>query len=650
MKTRFSRRDFLKMSMLGLGSAYLTACGKVLSPTPPASMVAPPAALPSQPTSTPVPPRPTSVPYVTDEPYALYDFADSFEGVSDPGIYGIGSGLNSVKVNSENVNTIYQTGQQSLEASGTIAGPSGSNLSIEFNVQKYLGSSSYDFSNKVLVIDVFIPADSPVDWIYLEADSGARNAQINAFKIKDPNAPPLVQDSVSYIVSLPKGQWVEAVLDIKDVFSGNNPNDKLWYASGPGGQLTGADALDVVKNCDVFKICGMRHTDGTPISTSFLLDDLRWLERDSIKIDTSVDSLRKYAASTHLQVGSYSDSYYLFGILEPKVAQALPQEFNLIEFSSKWSDVEPSEGVFDFTKLDAMVDYAAGNQLAAFGYTDAENTFLPTWLWDKSFADLGPILTDYIDKVVGRYRGKIAIWNVFNEVVNNDGTGLRNRQSPYTGVVPNGGSIWVDGNDASLIKAAFKQARISDPGAKLLLNDYYTEEIGRRKSEFFYNLVKEWVKEGVPIDVVGFEMHIEYPTVTVANSDWSTPRIMDLPAYLKRVDANVKRFADLGIQVVFSEVDVPMLIKDINPSTSAGQTELKHRLDYEAQIFGGLMKVALDNPNVIIFNTFNYTDKYSDVYTPEWGWTGYGYPDLLDDHFQPKPAYVEVLKALKNQQ
>ena len=123
---------------------------------------------------------------------------------------------------------------------------------------------------------------------------------------------------------------------------------------------------------------------------------------------------------------------------------------------------------------------------------------------------------------------------------------------------------------------------------------------------------------------------------------------MDLPAYLKRVDATVKRFADLGIQVVFSEVDVPMLIKDIDTSSTAGQAELKRRLDYEAQIFGGLMKVALDNPNVIAYNTFCFTDRYSDVYTVEWGWTGYGYPDLLDQDYQPKPAYAAVLNALKN--
>ena len=34
MKTKFSRRDFLKLSLVGLGSAYLAACGRVLPPAP----------------------------------------------------------------------------------------------------------------------------------------------------------------------------------------------------------------------------------------------------------------------------------------------------------------------------------------------------------------------------------------------------------------------------------------------------------------------------------------------------------------------------------------------------------------------------------------------------------------------------------------
>ena len=634
MKQKFSRRDFLKMSMLGLGSVYLAACGKVFTPTPPASTMAPPTTN----TSTPVPPRPTSVPYVTNEPYALYDFADSFEGISDLGAYGITSSQNSVKVNNTNYNTIYQTGHQSIEADGTIEGKSGSSLSIEFNVEKILGSSTYDFSNKVLVIAVFIPVDSPIDEIVFETDRGDQRFPVNSAKIT-------LNPHVSYktTATLPKGQWVEAVIDLKDAIN-NNP---LWFAWGPNGQLTDAQALEVVKNCDVFNIQGRRETEGNAVPTYFLLDDLRWLDRDSIKIDSNADSLRKYAANTHLFIGNVANYDKVFSLTDSKFPQVLAQEYNLVVpgESISWMFIEPTEGAINFSMIDGIVDFAIGNHMAINNY-GAWHINLPKWLTNKNFSELGPILTNYIDTYGKHFRGKITLWYVFNEVINDAGTGFRNRQAlpniPY-GIY----SPWVDGSDTSLIKAAFKQARIADPNAKLFLNDFQTEEMGRQKAEFFYSFVKELIAENIPIDGVGFEMHATYPPV-YPNTPWGSPRIMDLPAYLRAVDANAKRYAALGLKVAFSEVDVPIFIKDIDTSTVAGQAELKRRLDYEAQIFSGLMKVALANPNVIVFSTMDLTDRYSWVYQPDTGAPDYGYPDMLDKEYQPKPAYTAILNALKN--
>ena len=138
MKTEFSRRDFLKFSLAGLGAAYLAACGRLVPPPPTVAPAQPTYTLPPNPTVTPIPlPTATRVPYVTNEPYAFYDFADSFEDISDLATCGISSSQNTVKVNSTNYNSLYQTGHQSQEADGTIAGKSSSSLSIEINVEKY---------------------------------------------------------------------------------------------------------------------------------------------------------------------------------------------------------------------------------------------------------------------------------------------------------------------------------------------------------------------------------------------------------------------------------------------------------------------------------------------------------------------------------
>jgi GH35 family endo-1,4-beta-xylanase len=109
-------------------------------------------------------------------------------------------------------------------------------------------------------------------------------------------------------------------------------------------------------------------------------------------------------------------------------------------------------------------------------------------------------------------------------------------------------------------------------------------------------------------------------------------------------------YAPQGLQVAFTEIDVPIGLYDIDTNTAAGQAELRRRINYEAQIFGGLMIVAMANPNVIAFNTMGFTDRYSWV-NPDWdgshGFPGYGFPDMFDMYYKPKPEYYKVLYVLK---
>jgi hypothetical protein len=153
---------------------------------------------------------PSYVRYVSTEPYAYYDFDDSFENVTNLEAYGITSTRNTVKINT----TSFTMGHQSLQADGTV----GESLDIDFSLQKILGTSSYDFSNKTIVLSVFIPADSPIDTIYFEADSGNKWVVVTDAKIpQNPYA------AMPYIYLLPKGQWVEADINIPDANVWNKP-------------------------------------------------------------------------------------------------------------------------------------------------------------------------------------------------------------------------------------------------------------------------------------------------------------------------------------------------------------------------------------------------------------------------------------------
>ncbi len=79
-----------------------------------------------------------------------------------------------------------------------------------------------------------------------------------------------------------------------------------------------------------------------------------------------------------------------------------------------------------------------------------------------------------------------------------------------------------------------------------------------------------------------------------------------------------------------------------------GKAELARRMDYQSQIYRGLMKIALDNPNAPSYTTWDLTDRYSWVIMPTGGVPGYGYADLLYADYSPKPAYKAVLEELKN--
>lgn len=266
------------------------------------------------------------------------------------------------------------------------------------------------------------------------------------------------------------------------------------------------------------------------------------------------------------------------------------------------------------------------------------------WLEARSFAELGPILTRHIEQAMGRDLGRKKIRDAFNEIFNDDGT-FRNRQSRSFSGGPAAHSIWVKGSDDSLVKEAFKVARRIDPEALLFLNDYIDEEwysggrqYAKNKGQFFYDYVVRLRNEGVPIDGVGFQLHEVYP----ASPYWTDIGPARLNTYLQNMDKMVKRYAAQGLLVDFSEIDAALKLSDLDLATEKGKSEPRRRLEYQAEVYRGLMRIAPDNRNVVAFIVWGFSDRDHDT-AP----AGYGKPLLFDEQFKPKPAYYALLSALK---
>ncbi|GFJ91987.1 endo-1,4-beta-xylanase [Phytohabitans rumicis] len=203
-------------------------------------------------------------------------------------------------------------------------------------------------------------------------------------------------------------------------------------------------------------------------------------------------------------------------------------EFNQVtaENAMKWDATEPNDNQYSFAGADQVVAFAQANSQVVHGHTLVWHSQTPGWVQGLSATAMRTAMQDHIATVVGRYASNPAVqsWDVVNEIFNEDGT----RRA----------SFWQNTLGDSYVADAFRYARAADPDARLCINDYNVEGIGA-KSNAMYNLVQSLRAQNVPVDCVGFQGHL--------GTQYGFP---------SQVQQNMQRFADLGVQVRVTELDV----------------------------------------------------------------------------------------------
>ncbi len=315
-------------------------------------------------------------------------------------------------------------------------------------------------------------------------------------------------------------------------------------------------------------------------------------------------SLRDAAQGCSLSIGAAVDAKSLRS--DAMYKQTLSREFNAVtpENAMKWATVHPTRDKYDFTDADAIVDFATENKMLVHGHTLVWHNSLPTWVSAGSFSrdELIAILRDHITTVVGRYRGRVAAWDVVNEALNDDG-------SPRQ-------SIWASRIGPDYIEMAFRWAHEADPQAKLFYNEDKAESM-ETKSNAVYNLVKNLKSRGVPIDGVGLQSHV--------TTD-SAPKLQD-------VTSNMNRFAELGLEVDITEMEVRLKL----PSSPED-------LNAQARVYRDMLTACLSVKQCKVFVMWGFTDKYSSVPSI---FPGNGAALIYNESYQPKPAY-KALADLMN--
>ena len=331
------------------------------------------------------------------------------------------------------------------------------------------------------------------------------------------------------------------------------------------------------------------------------------------------DSLRSLAAKIGLRVGT---AVIPFDLNTPAYTALLASQFSVVTPGNemKWQVVEPTQGVFDWSGADRLVNFAEQNGQLVRGHTLLWHNQLPTWLTTGvangtiSNSQLMDLLEAHIFTEVGRYKGRIWQWDVANEFF---------RDSNPSGINPN--DFWVSHLGTGIIPQAFRWARQADPVALLMYNDYNIagEDGSNAKSDAVFAWVQQMLDQGVPIDGIGNQGHLDtqfgFPT---------------------RMQQDLERYASLGLKVAITEADVRTFVD--GPTT---QVPTNH-LEFFAQPyeFDQMMKAALAVPECISFTCWGFGD--ADSWIPGF-FKGEGYATLYDVNLSPKPAYFALQQDLQ---
>jgi endo-1,4-beta-xylanase len=316
------------------------------------------------------------------------------------------------------------------------------------------------------------------------------------------------------------------------------------------------------------------------------------------------------------------------------------QQFNQIspENDLKWALIHPTEGVngYNFAPADAYVDFGLKNEMYVVGHTLVWHSQTPNWVFagtnpppadaaasgGRRFGYSGPRcsreellqrMREHIHTVVGRYKGKVKVWDVVNEAVADGGTNIL-RSSPWSQII---------GPD--FIAKAFEFAHEADPDAILRYNDYGLESSAKRQK--FIALVKSLQAQGVPVMAIGSQTHVSVTSPSFEQEDETLADLetLGLPIHITELDVNGARGGQRNAGA------------DVAANAATTQGGLVSDADKKlADAYAGLFRAFLKHEKSVKVITFwGINDAVS--------WRASGKPLLFDGDDRPKPAFSAVL-------
>jgi hypothetical protein len=293
--------------------------------------------------------------------------------------------------------------------------------------------------------------------------------------------------------------------------------------------------------------------------------------------------------------------------------------FNTAAIGVPWTDIEPSQGGFQWEATDKLVAWAQENSLrVCLGpLVQMDKHALPDWLFlDDGYEEVQASVVKFIDAVVNRYRGKVQLWHV---------TARMNQDGAFA---------FSEEQRLRLVVDAVDRVRGVDARTPLVVsfNQPWAEYIARKDQELTpINFADTLVRGELGLAGIGMEIHYGYwPGGTMPRD------AMDLSRLLDR----------------WSQIGVPLIVFLSAPSSMGADALARHPARplvdlraggvnpaWQQQFVERLFPILLAKPPVqaIIW------DSWTDAQPHELSCAG-----LIDGSGQPKPA-LTVLANLRGQ-
>lgn len=283
------------------------------------------------------------------------------------------------------------------------------------------------------------------------------------------------------------------------------------------------------------------------------------------------------------------------------------------ENSMKWQPLlNGGRGNYSWTNADKFETEALSSNQKIRGHALVWHSQNPSWLNNGTWTaeQLLDLMDEHFAALAERYGDSIYSLDVVNEAF--DGNPPAHRES----------SVWYRTIGNSYIAEAFTRARAHFPNARLYYNDYNINggtSWTMAKADRVYQMAQELIAADVPIDGIGFQMHLQ----------------LDHGFNTSTFKQNLQRFIDLGLRVDITELDIRIK----TPSS-------ENTLNQQATMYANILQayLELDRDYADTFIVWGVSDDKSWIpYT----FSGYDDALLFDKRRNPKPAVPALAAVLE---